>query len=89
MILLVKVSIISNMSFNKYYIPEPEDFAKRVTEQGPRACVNRKIDAIIGNPTSIKIFDFIYEELVDGQDEKSIGEKLVKKFPKYFSAKPN
>lgn len=77
------------MSFNKYYIPEPDALAELVIKNGPKSTVNRKIDAIIGNSTSIKIFDFIYEMVHEGKSDSEILIELSKKFPERFNAKPN
>ena len=46
-----------NMSFNKYFIPEPIELAKLFIANGAASVVNRKIDAIIGNSTSIQMFE--------------------------------
>ena len=77
------------MSFNKYYIPEPADLAKLVIKNGPKSTVNRKIDAIIGNSTSIKIFDFMYDRVHEGLSDAEIIPELSKKFPEQFNAKSN
>lgn len=74
------------MSFNKYYIPVPSEFAKLIQENGPKACVNRKIDAIIGSPVSIEMFDLAHDMLANGSTEKSVISELSKKFPDHFNA---
>jgi uncharacterized protein (DUF1499 family) len=73
------------MSFNKYYIPEPLDFAKHVVQKGPTAAVTRKIDAIIGNATSSKIFKFIYDMVLEQKPDELILEELRSKFPDQFN----
>lgn len=73
------------MSFNKYYIPDPLDFAKQVVQKGPSATVNRKIDAIVGHPTSVKIFDYMYDQVSVGKSDADILEELRTNFPNQFN----
>jgi hypothetical protein len=77
------------MSFNKYYIPEPGDLATLMKQNGPTHTVSRKIDALIGNPVSIDIFDFAYEMVRKNDSDESVIEALTQKFPDYFNAKSN
>ena len=77
------------MSFNKYYIPDPTDLVRLVNQNGPAHTVNRKIDAIIGNSTSIKIFDFMYERVNSGKSDRLIMLELSEKFPTHFNAESN
>lgn len=77
------------MSFNKYYIPDPVDFAKFIKERGPKSTVSRKIEAIIGNPISIQMFDLAYEMVKSDSSDADVLEALSKKFPDYFNAEPN
>lgn len=72
------------MSFNKYYIPEPLEFAKQVVQKGPAAVINRKIDSIIGNPISVQIFDYIYENS-QGKTDAEVLIELRKIFPNQFN----
>jgi hypothetical protein len=74
------------MSFNKYFIPEPETVADLIKKKGPKAFISRKIDAVIGNPISVNILDHIYEEVTLGKDDASVMQSLSKKFPTYFNA---
>lgn len=73
------------MSFNKYFIPEPAVIAEQIKERGPKSFISRKIDAVIGNPDSVKILDHIYEEVNLGKDDDSVMISLSKKFPTYFN----
>jgi hypothetical protein len=73
------------MSFNKYFIPEPEVVAGQVKDKGPKAFISRKIDAVIGNPVSVNILDHIYEEVTLGKDDATVMQSLSKKFPIYFN----
>jgi 3-hydroxyacyl-CoA dehydrogenase len=73
------------MSFNKYFIPEPADLAAQIQKNGPTSVVRRKIDAIIGNSTSVKIFDHAYELMHEGKADPEILESLSSKFPTYFT----
>ena len=73
------------MSFNKYFIPEPANLVKLIHENGPTSVVRRRIDAIIGNATSIKIFDHAYEQMHEGKTDPEILESLSSKFPTYFT----
>ena len=50
------------MGFNKFFVPEPTEVARQVKLNGPTQFINRKIDAVIGNSTSIDIMDHIYEK---------------------------
>lgn len=73
------------MSFNKYYIPEPDKLAEQIKRVGPAQVVNRKIDAIIGSPISVDIFKFIDDSLDMGLSEAEVVSELAKKYPKYFA----
>lgn len=73
------------MSFNKYYIPEPAELAKQIHENGATSVVRRKIDAIIGNSTSVQIFDHAYELMHEGKSDSEILQSLSTKFPIYFT----
>ena len=73
------------MSFNKYYIPEPLDFTKQIVQKGPTATVTRKIDAILGHPTSVKMFDFIYDMVLEQKTDQEILEELKTTFPDQFN----
>lgn len=77
------------MSFNKYFIPEPAEFARLIKQNGPKYTVRRKIDAIIGNSTSIDMFDFAYELSGAGVIDSEIIDALTQKFPEYFNAESN
>lgn len=77
------------MSFNKYFIPDPIDLASAVQQNGVRNTVNRKIDAIVGNPTSVEIFDFMYNSVKADIPEPEIMEKLILNYPEYFNAQSN
>lgn len=72
------------MSFNKYYIQEPAKFAELVKLNGPKQTVNRKIDAIIGSPLSIDMFELIEDSLDLGMSESEVNELLAEKYPEYF-----
>ena len=74
------------MGFNKFFIPEPDEVARQVKLNGPTQFINRKIDAVIGNTTSIKMLDHIELEVSSGKLDKQILISLRKKFPKYFNA---
>ena len=73
------------MSFNKYFIPEPAVVAEQIKERGPKSFISRKIDAVIGNPVSVKILDHIYEEVNSGKGDQEVMTSLSKKFPTYFN----
>jgi hypothetical protein len=73
------------MSFNKYYIPEPVDLAQSILKNGASSVVNRKIDAVIGNGTSVQIFDRAHELFSLGKSDSEILENLTKQFPIYFT----
>lgn len=77
------------MGFNKYYIPEPKDLANLMMKNGPKMTVSRKIDAIIGNPDSIKIFDVAYEMVSTGMADSDVISELTQKFPAQFGAESN
>lgn len=77
------------MSFNKYYIPSPEDFARLIKQNGPKHTVNRKIDAIIGNSDSIEMFEIAHDLLEAGSSEPDVIEALTQKFPEHFNAESN
>jgi hypothetical protein len=77
------------MSFNKYYIPEPEVLASLMKRNGPKYTVTRKIDAIIGHPVSIDMFDFAYDMVKQNESDESVLEALTQKFPDQFNAKSN
>ena len=74
------------MGFNKFFIPEPTEVVRQVKLNGPTKFINRKIDAVIGNTTSIKMLDHIELEVNSGKLDKQILISLCKKFPKYFNA---
>jgi len=74
------------MGFNKYFVPEPAEVARQVKLNGPTQFINRKIDAVIGNSTSIDMMDHIYEKSKTGQTDNQILKSLVEKFPVYFNA---
>ncbi len=76
----------SIMGFNKFFVPEPAEVARQVKLNGPTQFINRKIDAVIGNSTSVDIMDHIYERSQTGQTDDQILKSLVKKFPVYFNA---
>lgn len=73
------------MSFNKYYIPEPTDLAQSILKNGASAVVNRKIDAIIGNETSIQMFEHAHDMFSKGEKDSIILKSLAEKFPIYFT----
>ncbi len=73
-----------NMSFNKYFIPEPIDLAKLFIANGAASVVNRKIDAIIGNSTSIQMFDRASSLVQEGKSDETVLKDLSDKFPIYF-----
>ena len=75
------------MSFNKYFIPEPAEFASLIKRNGPKSTVNRKIDAIIGNSISIQMFDAAYDLIKEDLSESDVIDALTQKFPSYFDAK--
>jgi hypothetical protein len=74
------------MGFNKFFVPEPTEVVRQVKLNGPTQFINRKIDAVIGNTTSIKMMDHIELEVSSGKLDKQILTSLRKKFPKYFNA---
>jgi hypothetical protein len=74
------------MGFNKFFVPEPTEVVRQVKLNGPTKFINRKIDAVIGNTTSIKMLDHIELEVNSGKLDKQILISLCKKFPKYFNA---
>lgn len=47
------------MGFNKYYVPEPAELVKQISETGPSEFRKRrtKIDAIIGSTDSVRIIE--------------------------------
>ena len=51
------------MGFNKYFIPDPEDFIERLEKfTGPREFVAiKKIDAVMGDSLSVDMLDKMYE----------------------------
>lgn len=49
------------MGFNKYFVPEPNDLVEMLNRVGVRSFFNRKIDAMIGSSTSMRILDDAYE----------------------------
>ena len=75
------------MSFNKYYIPDPAEFARLIKQNGPKTTVSRKIDAIVGNSVSIEMFDFAYEMVRKNESDESVLAALIQKFPNQFNAK--
>lgn len=77
------------MSFNKYYIPDPADLARSMKQNGPTKTVSRKIDAIIGNPTSVDMFDLAYDMVSQNESDESVIKVLTQKFPEYFNAESN
>ena len=66
------------MGFNNYYIPEPEDFIKRLeTGTGPKEFVAiRKIDAVTGNGLSIDMLDKMYEMVRAGHTNEEVISEL-------------
>lgn len=67
------------MSFNKYFAPDPQRMMD-VLENGVQKFFNRKIDAIIGNPTSIEMINWAGQLLHLEVSELEIIESLKDKF---------
>lgn len=72
------------MSFNKYYIQEPAEFAALVKSVGVKQIANRKVDALIGSSKSIQMFEFISKSIHLGISESEVSLELSKKYPEYF-----
>lgn len=77
------------MSFYKYYIQEPANFVQLLKQNGPSAIVNRKIEAIVGNPLSIQIFDEAYDLVRAGESDSDVLAKLSEKYSELFNAESN
>jgi hypothetical protein len=77
------------MSFNKYYVPEPKVLADLMKKNGPKYTVSRKIDAIIGNPASVDMFDLAYDMVSQNESDESVLAALTQKFPDHFNAESN
>ena len=62
------------MGFNKYFIPDPEDFIERLEKfTGPRECVAiKKIDAVMGDSLSVDMLDKMYEMVKAGHTNEEV-----------------
>ena len=62
------------MGFNKYFIPDPKDFIKRLeTVTGPREFVAiKKIDAVMGDSLSVDMLDKMYEMVRAGRTNEEV-----------------
>jgi hypothetical protein len=74
------------MGFNKYYVPEPGELVRQITEKGPSSFrENRnKIDAIIGSTESVRIVEHVFDMAEIGSPDSEILESLSQKFPTHF-----
>lgn len=66
---------------------KPDDLVNQILSSGPTSFINtrKKIDAIVGDDISIKIFDHTYERVLDQKSDMDIIKSLKLKFPKYFN----
>jgi hypothetical protein len=74
------------MGFNKYYVPEPAELAKQISETGPSEFRKRrtKIDAMIGSTDSVRIVEHLFDLINIGAPDSEILESLADKFPSHF-----
>lgn len=74
------------MGFNKYYVPEPAELAKQISEKGPTGFFSdRKIDAMIGSTDSVRMVEHMIGLINIGTMDSEIHDSLKKKFPSYFN----
>ena len=75
------------MGFNKYYVPEPGELAKQISETGPSEFRKRRtrIDAIIGSTDSVRIIEHLFDLVNIGAPDSEILESLAEKFPSHFN----
>ena len=74
------------MGFNKYYVPEPAELAKQISEKGPTGFFSdRKIDAMIGSTESVRMVELVLGLLKLKTPDSDIQETLKGKFPAYFN----
>ena len=66
------------MGFNKYYVPEPQDFIEHLERGGgPSHFVAiKKIDAVIGSDLSVKMLDRVYEMVRNGSKDSEVLKEL-------------
>jgi hypothetical protein len=74
------------MGFNKYYVPEPAELVRQISDNGPAefSKSRTKIDAIIGSTDSVRIVEHLFDLAEIGTSEQEILESLVQKFPRHF-----
>jgi hypothetical protein len=65
------------MGFNHYLIPEPDAFYSCIERTGASNFVAiKKIDAVSGNPKSIKMLDEVYELVKQKKTDSEVLETL-------------
>lgn len=76
------------MGFNKYYVPEPGELAKQISENGPLqfSAVRNKIDAMIGSTDSVRIVEHLFDMATTGLSDLEMRESLIERFPGYFQS---
>lgn len=76
------------MGFNKYYVPEPGELVRQITEKGPASFreSRNKIDAMIGSTESVRIVEHVFDMAEIGSTDSEILESLLEKFPSHFQA---
>ena len=75
------------MSFTKWYLPDPHEFAHQIQLYGPITVSKRRADAILGNEDSVDMLNLIIELRESGLNGEDVLTELSKKFPTYFIAK--
>jgi hypothetical protein len=76
------------MGFNKYYVPEPGELVKQISENGPLqfSRVRNKIDAMIGSTDSVRIIEHLFGMAATGLSDLEMRESLNERFPGYFQS---
>lgn len=72
------------MSFNTYYIQDPDILVKNIKEFGPSNII-RNANALVGNHDSILIYEYIDLHVNLNMDDSLILSLLAKEFPIYFN----
>lgn len=72
------------MSFTKWYLPKPSDFAEQIQLYGPVSVAKRNADVILGDPISVDILNEIVDRYNEGLNGGEILKNLTQKFPTYF-----
>lgn len=73
------------MSFNKYYLPDPEIMITNIIQTGAYSFVSKKADVVVGSDDSMKIWKFVGDLVKSKKSEVDILTALTKKFPRLFN----